>query len=95
MSVVIRRGYGNCYKTLEVIDGKIDLVIYNNKGTSFFYYRFDPESIIGEAISKERYIVYPEDVRKFFTGKGKDYDKLIEELLEIAMSTGMEERDEM
>lgn len=96
MSVSIqRRGYANCHKTIEILEGKIDLVVYNDRGTSFFFYRFDPMDILGIKISKERYIVYPDEVKRFLGFKNKDYDELVNALLQLAIENQMEERDEM
>lgn len=92
-----KRGYIDGEQTIEVYEGKIDLVLYNDKPhkPSFYFYRFKSEDVIGEPLSREVSLVRRQDVEGFLQSKGLDYNGLIEELLHKAWSEDMNMRDEM
>jgi hypothetical protein len=82
-------------KTIEIIDGNIDLVVYN-ENDSFYFYRFKPNQILGERIPKEVQLVSDEDVDRFLrTRHGKTYSSFIDELSSIVDSTNMRKRYDM
>jgi hypothetical protein len=102
METKFKRGYENGEKTIEIYDGKVDLVLYNenpNK-SSFYFYRFDSTHVFKEEVAKKVQkdkicIVQKVDVEKFLNKNGIDYDTLVQRLLKMAWSTDMNMRDEM
>lgn len=91
-----KRGYStNSAKTIEIIEGNIDLILYNDRGTSFFFFRFSPEDVIGTRLGRETNLVWREQVEPFLARFGKEYDGFINELYRIAIERDMGERYEM
>jgi hypothetical protein len=92
-----KRGYENGEQTLEIYEGKVDLVLYNDKpnSPSFYFYRFPSQVVFGEKLSREVSLVHRHEVEKFLKKKGMDYGELIEKLLHVAWSNDMTMRDEM
>jgi hypothetical protein len=94
--VMFKRGYANGEKIIEVIEGNIDVVLYNEKGTSFYFYRFPPEAVIGQKLDNNLNIVSQKEIRNLLAEHGKaDYQGLINELIVKAFDSGMTERYEM
>lgn len=92
-----KRGYSNGEQSLEIYDGKVDLVLYNEneKSPSFYFYRFPSESVFGERLPRSVSIVDRKGVVEFLKAKGMEYESLIKRLLKQAWETGMTARDEM
>jgi hypothetical protein len=92
-----KRGYEDGEQTIEIYEGKVDLVLYNNKPErpSFYFYRFPSEVVFGEEIGREVSLVQKYEVESFLKEKGMDYNELIEVLLEVAWKENMPMRDEM
>lgn len=96
--IKFKRGYINGEQTIEIYEGSIDLVLYNDnlKKPSFYFYRFDPLQVLGESLSKEITLTSKKDVEKFLETKGiKDYNRFIVELHTMACASNMEGRYEM
>lgn len=91
-----KRGYTNGDKVIEVIDGNLDVVLYNESGESFYYYRFKPERVIGRKFQGRVNIVSQQEIRDLLTECGKeDYEGFINELVQLAQASGMKERYDM
>jgi hypothetical protein len=92
-----KRGYENGEQTIEIYEGKVDLVLYNEnpKKPSFYFYRFPSKAIFGETLSREVNLVHRHEVETFLKKKGFSYGELIERLLHVAWTTDMTMRDEM
>jgi hypothetical protein len=97
MTTKFKRGYENGEQTIEIYEGKVDLVLYNeNVGKpSFYFYRFPSEAVFGEELSREVSLVHKHEVETFLKKKGLDYGELIEKLLDVAWTNNMRMRDEM
>jgi hypothetical protein len=93
-----KRGYEDGVQTLEIYEGKVDVVLYNNKPEkpSFYFYRF-PSTLIfnGERIRRDVTIVHRHEVEAFLKQRGLGYESLIKTLLKVAWATDMPMRDEM
>jgi hypothetical protein len=94
---VFKRGYENGEQTIEIYEGKVDLVLYNDKPDrpSFYYYRFPSQIVFGEKLSRDITLVHKHEVETFLKKKGLDYDELIQKLLSVAWKNNMTMRDEM
>lgn len=92
-----KRGYEQGEQTIEIYEGKVDLVLYNDKpeNPSFYFYRFPSQVIFGEKLSREVSMVHKYEVETFLKKRGLDYGELIERLLQVAWSNNMTMRDEM
>lgn len=92
-----KRGYENGEQTIEIYEGKVDLVLYNDKtdSTSFYFYRFPSEHIFGDRLARNITLVHRNEVEKFLQHKGFDYEELKDKLLVTAWNEGMNMRDEM
>lgn len=95
--IKFKRGYENGEQALEIYEGKIDLVLYNDKpnSPSFYFYRFPSQVVFGEKLSKQINLVHRQEVEAFLEKKGLDYGELIEKLLQVAWQNNMTMRDEM
>lgn len=99
--MTFKRGYQNGEQTIEIYEGKIDLVLYNDKphSPSFYFYRFPPELVFGmgkeNQIDRSVTLVHKHEVESFLKQKGLEYDALIDRLLMTAWNTNMTMRDEM
>lgn len=90
---MFKRGYQNGEKIIEVIEGNIDVVLYNEKGTTFYFYRFSPEDILGIELSSNTTMINQKEVTKFLASNGKtDYAGFINELIATAVERKMAER---
>jgi hypothetical protein len=92
-----KRGYENGEQTIEIYEGKVDLVLYNDKPNkpSFYFYRFPSEVVLGENLDRSISLVHREEVESFLNEKGIDYNELKDRLLMTAWNTEMTMRDEM
>lgn len=92
-----KRGYEQGEQTIEIYEGKVDLVLYNNKPDkpSFYYYRFPSNVIFGEWLDKSYTIIHQHEVESFLKERGLDYNELKDRLLMTAWNTNMTMRDEM
>lgn len=92
-----KRGYEQGEQTIEIYEGKVDLVLYNDKpdSPSFYFYRFPSEIVFGEKVNREVTLVHRQDVETFLKAKGMEYDSLRDRLLMTAWNTNMTMRDEM
>jgi hypothetical protein len=97
MTMTFKRGYENGEQTIEIYEGKIDLVLYNDKPhkPSFYFYRFNSKDVLGEKLGKDVNLVQRQDVEPYLASKGYNYGMLIEELLQTAWKNEMTMRDEM
>lgn len=101
MITKFKRGYENGEQTIELYEGNIDLVLYNDKPhkPSFYFYRFPPEVVFGNNSDIEKFksltLVNKNEVEKFLKENGIDYGVLIERLLHTAWQNDMRMRDEM
>lgn len=98
---MFKRGYENGEQTIEIYEGKVDLVLYNDKPDrpSFYFYRFPPELVFGmgkeNRLPRSVTLVERHEVEAFLRKKGMDYDELKDRLLMTAWNTDMTMRDEM
>jgi hypothetical protein len=91
-----KRCYADGEQTIEIYEGNLDLILYNNKEkVSFYYYRFDPQEILGEPLTNDFSLIYRHQVEPYLKARGYTYEGLIKELLEKAWSEGMEGEYEM
>lgn len=92
-----KRGYEHGEQTIEIYEGKVDLVLYNDKADrpSFYFYRFKSQEVFGERLSREVTLVHRNEVESFLKTRGMEYDTLIDKLLMTAWNTDMTMRDEM
>lgn len=96
--MVIKEGYENGEKVIEILDGKLDLVLYNNedsKNHTFYFFRFKPQDIFEEKLSREVNIHARKDMEVFLKERGLGYDELVQKLLDIAVEKNMKERYDM
>lgn len=92
----LKRGYENGEQAIEIYEGKIDVILYNNKpNVNFYFYRFDSEDIFGEKLKRDVHLIYKHEVVSFLSDKGINYDDLIEHLVVLATKLGMKERYDM
>ncbi len=93
---MLKRGYENGERIIEIIEGNVDLVLYNNKGTSFYFFRFPPEAVFKEKIPVGKSVVSQIEIKKMLERNGiTDYRGLINGLLEQAWDKKLPERYEM
>lgn len=91
-----KRGYANGAKIIEIIEGNLDVVLYNEKETSFYFYRFNPKDIIGREFSGETKMINQKEIREMLCDCGKtDYEGFIHELILKAVSENVPLRYEM
>lgn len=92
-----KRGYENGEQTIEIYEGKVDLVLYNDKPNkpSFYFYRFPSDVIFGESLAREVTLIHKHEVETFLRHKGMEYNELKDRLLTTAWNTNMTMRDEM
>lgn len=94
-----KRGYKDGEKTVEIIEGNVDVVIYHEKGNTFYYYRFAPSDVFSESISSRIYrstnILFRDGMEKFLRSHGIDYEDKVNELIALAIESGMQERYDM
>lgn len=91
-----KRGYINGEKVLEIVEGNLDVVLYNEAGTSFYFYRFPSESVFKEKLPSSTNVVSQIEMKKMLAEVGiDDYEGLIASLIQKAWDTGMTERYEM
>jgi hypothetical protein len=96
-----KRGYENGEQTIEIYEGKVDLVLYNDKPDkpSFYFYRFPPELVFGSGkenqLNRSVTLTQRKEVEAFLKTKGMNYDELRDRLLMTAWNTNMTMRDEM
>lgn len=92
-----KRGYEQGEQTIEIYEGKVDLVLYNDKPNkpSFYFYRFPSDIVFGESLPREVSLVHKQEVETFLSRKGMDYNELKDRLLMTAWNTNMTMRDEM
>jgi hypothetical protein len=97
MTQTFKRGYEHGEQTIEIYEGKVDLVLYNDKSDSpsFYFYRFPSKIVFGESLKREVTLVHRHEVETFLKKKGLDYGELIERLLQVAWNNNMTMRDEM
>lgn len=91
MSNKLKRGYENGFKSIEIQDGKVDLILHNEKETTFYFYRFNPEQIFGQAIDKQINLVNEKQVSDFIKQFNREYKGLINELIQIAIENNMKQ----
>lgn len=92
MNHLLKKGYINGYKTIEIQEGNIDLILHNEKETSFFFYRFSGEQIFGQALDKQVCLVSEKQIGGFIRKFGKEYEGLINELIQYAVENQLTER---
>lgn len=93
---IYNRGYKNGVKIVEIVDGNLDVVLYNEKKTSFYFYRFDPEAILGREFHNMATVINQKEMRNLLVECGKiDYDGFVNELIMTAVESGMNQRYEM
>lgn len=94
--MAFKRGYEQGEQTIEIYEGKVDLVLYNDKPDrpSFYFYRF-PSEVLGEHLDRSVSLVRKNEVEAFLKKRGIDYNELRDRLLMIAWNTNMTMRDEM
>lgn len=92
---MFKRGYENGEQTIEIYEGRVDLVLYSERTPSFYFYRFDSESVFGEPLGKDVHYIYRHDVEKYLKDRGMDYNELVVKLLNVAWANNMTMRDEM
>jgi hypothetical protein len=93
---MFKRGYANGEKIIEIIEGNLDVVLYNEKGTSFYFYRFNPKDVIGKEFNSGTNIVSQREIKTLLNECGKtDYQGFINELIQTAIENKMPERYEM
>jgi hypothetical protein len=99
-----KRGYENGEQAIEIYEGKVDVVLYNDKPDkpSFYFYRFDPEMVFGQNSdlamdikSNNVSYVHRQEVESFLSRNGLDYNTMLTRLLNTAWSLDMRMRDEM
>jgi hypothetical protein len=90
-----KRGYANGTKVIEIIDGEIDLVLYNEKTTSFYFYRFRPQDVLKDDLPEKLCLVTREQVEPFLATYDIQYEAFIEQLLTLADSMGLKAQYEM
>lgn len=91
----LKRGYENGSQAIEIYEGNLDVILYNNKPkTSFYFYRFPAELYFGEE-SRGLHLIYPHEVKPFLEERGINYEDLIRQLVNIAIESGIKERYEM
>lgn len=92
----VKRGYKSGAKTLEILEGNVDVIMYNDKGDNFFFYRFRPEQVfspdVAQTINRSTNVLFREDMEEFLQETGMQYEGLINELIERAVDSGMDER---
>lgn len=92
---MFRRGYENGEQTIEIYEGRVDLVVYHEEKPNFYFYRFQSEDILGEKLGRNVNLLFKHEVEPFLASRGMTYGGLIEELLEKAWSTNMAQRDDL
>jgi hypothetical protein len=99
--IKLKRGYDKGLRTIEFTEGNVDLVLYNNKETSFYFFRLEPNDLVEQGFVNSDFI-YPEsdmsyaDVVEEYLAKFKvDYYTLCEQLLRFATENNYKERYEM
>lgn len=92
----LKNGYEDGVQTVEIYEGKVDVILYNNKrDISFYFYRFHSEEVFGEKLKRDVHLIYPHEVASFLEERGMDYHELIESLVNQAVESGMRERYDM
>jgi hypothetical protein len=93
---MFKRGYANGAKIIEIVEGNLDVVLYNEKETSFYFFRFEPEKVIGKKFGNTATIVSQNDIKGLLAECGiMDYNGFIMQLVRQAVAEGMTERYEM
>ncbi|WP_336784082.1 hypothetical protein [Paenibacillus illinoisensis] len=93
---MLKRGYQNGERVIEIIEGNVDLVLYNDKGTSFYFYRFPPDVVFKESIPAGLNVISQIQIREMLERNGiTDYKGLLNRLLEQAWEDELEARYEM
>jgi hypothetical protein len=93
---MVKRGYENGARIIEIIEGTLDVVLYNNKETSFYFYRFNPEDVLKTKIGSRQTIIDQKEIRDLLDNNEKnDYQGFINELILKAIDAGMNDRYEM
>jgi hypothetical protein len=91
-----KRGYANGVKIIEIIEGNLDVVLYNEKETAFYFYRFNPMEIIGRDFTSGTTIVSQREIQSMLYDCGKtDYQGFINQLILQAVEENLEARYEM
>lgn len=94
--MMFKRGYAKGEKIIEIIEGNLDVVLYNEKGTSFYFYRFNPKDVIGREFDSGTNIIVQKQIKSMLCECGKtDYDGFINELILRAVENKMTMRYEM
>lgn len=92
----LKNGYEDGVQTIEIYEGKVDVILYNNKrDISFYFYRFSSEEVFGEKLRRDVHLIYPHEVAPFLAERGMHYNDLIETLVNQAVSSGIKERYDM
>lgn len=91
-----KRGYEKGIQTLEIIDGNIEVVVWNNSGSNFYCYRFKPKDVFGiRRIDEENRNLFTKGaIESYVRRYGYTYDILLQELLTTAIETGMRARED-
>jgi tRNA A58 N-methylase Trm61 len=93
---MFKRGYINGEKIIEIIEGNLDVVLYNEKGTSFYFYRFNPTDVIGKEFDSGTNIINQKEIKSMLHECGKtDYKGFINELIIKAVENKMTPKYEM
>lgn len=91
-----KRGYQNGARTLEIIDGNLDVVLYHeDESGTFYFYRFNPDDVLNITLSKEVSITDRKSMVRFLSTHGFDYDTVLNRLLTLATESNMKARYDM
>lgn len=83
---LFKRGYENGEKTIEIFEGNIDVVLYSEDASTFYFYRFSPEEVFGETLGVNNEYDRKK-IEKIIAQFNENYDELIIKLVDYAVKT--------